>query len=78
LGTRSTMRAAAHWHDGQINRAVRYNKSGRQPKNSERSADVRLAAHAGLTSDIARGPKSATTGPRKASWQLKTFFNILL
>ncbi len=32
---------------------------GREPINSERSADVRFGAHSGLKSDIARGPKSA-------------------
>src|SRR5258706_8939272 len=40
--------------------AVGTNSLGREPINSESSADVRFVEHSGLKSDIARGSKSAS------------------
>jgi hypothetical protein len=34
---------------------------GREPVNSESSADVRFVEHSGLDSDIARGPRRAAS-----------------
>ena len=43
------------------NRSRVWNYLGREPINSERSANVRFGAQSGLKPDIARGPKSAKT-----------------
>ena len=49
---------------------------GREPINSEWSADVRFAAHYGLNSDIELGPKSAMCGHSRMLKHIAELFAI--